>query len=382
MRSPHGHDADHEFRGELTRWLAENSPETRDAGTQDEEFETRRSWQRRLAADNWAAVAWPRRYGGREATSTQTAIFFQQITQAGAPLPANVLGLLLAGPTILRWGTNEQKNRFLPPIVTAEEIWCQGFSEPGSGSDLASLTTKAVKTDGGWTITGQKVWTSYARYADRCMLLARTGREPRHGGLTYFMMDMRQPGVRVQPLRDITGAAHFNEVFIDEAVVADEHVLGGEGNGWRTAMTTLASERSGLSLFHQVRMRQLLDRLVRQVVEDGRWDDVRVRDSIADLVSEVETLRLTVHRGLDTLERTGQPGPENSVTKLMWAQANQHLTQVAMDVLDTDVLLEDRGWSYEMLRSKGNSIEGGTSEILKNIIAERVLGLPRLPRRA
>jgi len=371
-------DTDRQFREELLGWLSSTPHDAVPAVGQDQEFEQRREWQRRLAGGGWAAVGWPAQYGGRDASATQSAIFFEEIARIGAPLPANVLGLLLAGPTILHWGTAEQKERYLPPIISADEIWCQGFSEPDSGSDLASVSTRATPTPGGWIVSGQKVWTSYAKYADRCMLLART--DPgatRHAGLSYFLLDMSQPQVRVRPLRDITGAAHFNEVFIDEAFVSADDVLGDVGNGWRVAMTTLNNERSGLSFFHQVRMRQFLDRLVREADVRGLLADVRIGDSLADVLARVEALRLTADRGLTTLERTGAPGPENSVTKLLWATTNQQLTQLAVDILGADAVTEGSSWSHELLRARGNSIEGGTNEILKNIVAERVLSLPR-----
>ncbi|MFL5821969.1 MAG: acyl-CoA dehydrogenase family protein, partial [Solirubrobacteraceae bacterium] len=255
-------DAETEFRDELRAWLAENEPGEPPAGGDDASYEWRRDFQRRLADGGWAAVHWPVEYGGRGATLTQSAIFFEELARAKAPLPANVLGLLLAGPTIMIWGTPEQKERFLGPIVTAEEIWCQGFSEPEAGSDLASLKTRAVKENGHWRITGQKVWTSGAQYSKWCMLVARTDTEaPKHKGLTYFLLDMEQEEVQVRPLRQITGEAEFNELFIEDAKVPDENMLGGVGNGWKVALTTLMNERAGLAFFLQVRLRQLLDRL-------------------------------------------------------------------------------------------------------------------------
>lgn len=207
-------------------------------------------------------------------TLTESAIFFEELARSRSPLPANVLGLLLAGPTIMTCGTRAQKDRFLAPILTAEEIWCQGFSEPDAGSDLASLKTRAVHDGDGWVVTGQKVWTSGAQHARWCMLVARTDPEaPKHQGLTYFLMDMDQPGVEVVPLRQITGAPEFNELFIDGARVADDGVLGGVGNGWKVALTTLMNERAGLAFFLQVRMRQVLDQLIDEAEAEGRLDD-------------------------------------------------------------------------------------------------------------
>src|ERR1700753_4050890 len=247
------------FREELRAWLADHDP-GREPDVEDANYEWRVDFQRALARDGWAAVHWPPEYGCRGATLTQSAIFFEELGRAGAPLPANVLGLLLAGPTIMSWGTPEQKERYLTPILTAEEIWCQGFSEPDAGSDLAALKTKAVKEGDEWVVTGQKVWTSGAQSSKWCMLVARTDFDaPKHKGLTYFLMDMEQPGVQVRPLVQITGEPEFNELFIEGARIPDENVLGGVGNGWRVALTTLMNERSGPAFFLQVRLRQLLD---------------------------------------------------------------------------------------------------------------------------
>jgi alkylation response protein AidB-like acyl-CoA dehydrogenase len=366
------------FRDELRAWLAENHPgeppETGDHGT----YQWRRDFQRRLADGGWAAVHWPVEYGGRGATLTESAIFFEELARAGTPLPANVLGLLLAGPTIMIWGSEDQKERFLGPIVTAEEIWCQGFSEPEAGSDLASLKTKAVKDNGGWVVTGQKVWTSGAQHSKWCMLVARTDTEaPKHKGLTYFLMDMEQDAVQVRPLRQITGEAEFNELFIEEARIADENVLGGVGNGWKVALTTLMNERAGLGFFLQVRLRQVLDEVFAEADRRGLLDDPVIADKLGELHLKTEVLRLTAYRGLTQIERYGQPGPEGSLTKWVWSETNQQLTQFAADLLGPEALTGGNRWSYELLRARGNTIEGGTTEILKNIVAERVLGLPK-----
>src|SRR5579859_2319360 len=367
------------FRDELREWLADNQlagePRYED---EDAHYAWRRDFQRRLAEGRWAAVHWPVDYGGRGATLTESAIFFEELARAGAPLPANVLGLLLAGPTIMTWGTPEQKERYLHPILTAEEIWCQGFSEPDAGSDLASLKTRAVREGDEWVITGQKVWTSGAQYAKWCMLVARTDTEvPKHKGLTYFLMDMEQPGVQVVPLRQITGSPEFNELFMDGARVPHDNVLGGIGNGWRVALTTLMNERAGLAFFLQVRLRQMLDQLVGEAAALGRLEDPVVADRIGELHLRAETLRLTAYRGLTSIEKYGQPGPEGSLTKWLWSDTNQQLTQFAADLLGLEALRAGGRWAYELLRARGNSIEGGTTEVLKNIVAERVLGLPK-----
>lgn len=367
------------FRDELRTWLADHDAGPEPHGDEPAHFAWRRDWQRQLAAGGWASVHWPVEHGGRGATVTESAIFFEELARAGRPLPGNVLGLLLAGPTIMTWGTDEQKDRHLGPILTAEEIWCQGFSEPGAGSDLAAVKTRAVRDGDGWSITGQKVWTSYAHHSKWCMLLARTDADApkKHQGLTYFLLDMEQPGIEVVPLKQITGEAHFNELFVEDARAADTDVLGGVGNGWKVALTTLMNERAGLAFFHQVRVRQLLSALTAAAEERGLLADPRVAERIGELDARVEVLRLTAYRGLTTLERYGQPGPESAVTKLMWSNANQALTQLAVDLLGPEALQTRSPWSYELLRARGNTLEGGTTEILKSIAAERVLGLPR-----
>jgi alkylation response protein AidB-like acyl-CoA dehydrogenase len=365
------------FQSELRTWFAHNDPGP-EPNDEDDNYAWRRAFQRALADDGLAAVHWPVEYGGRGATLTESAIFYEELGRSGSPLPANALGLLLAGPTIMTHGTQEQKDRYLAPILTAEEIWCQGFSEPDAGSDFASLKTRAVKDDGGWAITGQKVWTSGAQYSKWCMLVARSDPDvPKHKGLTYFLMDMAQDSVQVRPLRQITGEAEFNELFIDGAWIADENVLGGVGNGWQVALTTLMNERAGLAFFLQVRLRRLLDRLIDEAGARGLLDDPIVADRLGELHLRAEALRLTAYRGLTAIEKYGQPGPEGSLTKWMWSETNQQLTQCAADVLGPEALQADGRWAYELLRARGNSIEGGTTEVLKNIVAERVLGLPR-----
>lgn len=365
------------FRDELRAWLAAHHPGP-EPEEEDANFVWRRDFQRALADGGWAAVQWPIEYGGRGGTLTESAIFFEELARSRSPLPANVLGLLLAGPTIMTCGTQAQKDRFLAPILTAEEIWCQGFSEPDAGSDLASLKTRAERDGDGWVVTGQKVWTSGAQQARWCMLVARTDPEaPKHQGLTYFLMDMDQPGIEVVPLRQITGAPEFNELFIDGARVADDGVLGGVGNGWKVALTTLMNERAGLAFFLQVRMRQVLDQLIDEAQAEGRLDDPVVADRLGDLCLRAEVLRLTSYRGLTAVQKYGQPGPEGSLTKWMWSEANQQLAQLAADVLGPRTLEAGDRWAYELLRARGCSIEGGTTEILKNIVAERVLGLPK-----
>jgi alkylation response protein AidB-like acyl-CoA dehydrogenase len=370
-------DSERAFRDELRAWFADNPPGD-EPHDETSHFAWRREFERRLAAGGWAGVHWPVEYGGRGATLTESAIFFEELGRARAPLPANVLGLLLAGPTIMAWGTQDQKDRFLQPILTAEEIWCQGFSEPEAGSDLAALKTRAVKDGGDWVVTGQKVWTSAAQWSKWCMLVARTDPDvPKHKGLTYFLMDMEQEAVQVRPLRQITGESEFNELFIEEARIPDENVLGGAGNGWKVALTTLMNERAGLGFFLQVRMRRLLDAVFAEAAGRGLLDDSIVADRLGELHLKTEVIRLNAYRGLAATEKYGQPGPEGSLTKWMWSDTNQQLTQFAADLLGPPALESGGRWAYELLRARGNSIEGGTTEILKNIVAERVLGLPK-----
>src|SRR5829696_774480 len=366
------------FRDELRAWLAANHPGEEPEGD-EAAFEFRREWQRRLAADRWAGLSWPEEYGGRGATLVEQAIFNEEIAAARAPAVANVLGLVMGGPVVIAHGTGEQKERYLGPILTADEIWCQGFSEPESGSDLASLKTKAVRSDGGWTVTGQKVWTTLAQRAKWCMLVARTDPDaPKHQGLTYFLMDMDQDAVQVRPLVQITGEPEFNELFIEEAFIPDENVVGGVGNGWAVAITTLMHERSGIAFALRVQLKIELMELIKLIRGQGLENDPVVRQRLGQLYIEAEALRLNAWRGLTQIMKTGVPGPEGSLPKWQWSDGNQALTELAMDVLGPEAPRADSDWTYRFLRARAISIEGGTTEILKNIVAERVLGLPRM----
>jgi alkylation response protein AidB-like acyl-CoA dehydrogenase len=366
------------FRDELRAWLQTHTPGPEPHGDEDAHYAWRRYWQRQLHTGGWAGVHWPVEHGGRGASLTESAIFYEQLGHAHAPLPANALGLLLGGPTLMAWGSEQQQERYLVPILTAEEIWCQGFSEPDAGSDLAAIKTRAVRDGDGWAVTGQKVWTSTAQYAKWCMLVARTDpQSSRHKGLTWFLLDMQQDGVEVVPLKQITGESEFNELFLDGARIPDENVVGGVGNGWKVALTTLMNERAGLAFFLQVRLRQQLDRLLDAAAANGALGDARTADRLADLHVRTELLRLMAWKGLTTIERYGQPGPEGSLTKWLWSETNQLLVQTAVDVVGGEALHAGTPWSFELLRARGNSIEGGTTEILKSIVAERVLGLPR-----
>ena len=366
------------FRDEIRAWLETNHPGPVPRGD-EAEFEFTRKWQRKLHEGGWAGVSWPKEYGGRGATLIEQAIFGEEMARARAPRPANVLGLVMGGPVVIAHGSEEQKERFLEPILSAEEIWCQGFSEPESGSDLASLKTKAVRDDGGYRITGQKVWTTYAHEAKWCMLVARTDPDvPKHKGLSYFICDMEQDEIEVRPLRQITGEAEFNELFFEDAYVPEENLVGGEGNGWGVAITTLMHERAGLGGSAALGLSVALDELIGLAKERGMAEDPTVRERIAELKIGIEALRLGALRALTDQMKYGVPGPEGSISKLQWANLNQALTELAVEVGGLEVLRSDSHWAYRFLRARANSIEGGTSEVLKNIVAERVLGLPKL----
>jgi alkylation response protein AidB-like acyl-CoA dehydrogenase len=366
------------FRNELREWLEANNPGPEPPGD-EAAFKFRLDWQRKLADAGWAGISWPEEYGGRGATLIEQALFNEEIARSKAPQVANVLGLVMGGPVVIAHGTEEQKERYLKPILTGEEIWCQGFSEPESGSDLASLKTKAVKSNGEWVVTGQKVWTTYAHEAKWCMLVARTDQDvPKHKGLTYFLMDMEQEAVQVRPLRQITGEAEFNELFIEEARIPDENVVGGVGNGWMVALTTLLHERAGLAFGLQVALKIAIGELMEDIRERGLENDPVTRQRIAQLYIESECIRLNASRGLTQIMKTGIPGPEGSLTKWQWSDANQALTEMAMDIRGPEGPVNDSEWVYRFLRARANSIEGGTTEILRNIVAERVLGLPRM----
>jgi alkylation response protein AidB-like acyl-CoA dehydrogenase len=352
----------------------------------------RREWQLKLHEAGWAGISWPKEYGGRGATMIEQAIFAAEASRQEAPSPANVLGLAMGGPVVIAHGTEEQKARYLEPILTGEEIWCQGFSEPESGSDLASLKTRAVKDGDEWVVTGQKVWTTFAQYAKWCMLVARTDPDaPKHQGLTYFLMDMQQEGVQTRPLVQITGEGEFNEVFFEEARVPEANVVGGVGNGWSVAITTLMNERAGLAFGAISQIQNSLRRLGALASEtraDGgsAAEDSYFRQRIAQLHIEVETMRLNAYRGLTKTMESGIPGPEGSLGKWQWADINQDLTELALEIegaysplaRGSEHAVSGGAWQYAFLRSRANSIEGGTTDILKNIIAERVLGLPRM----
>jgi len=367
-------EAEAAFAEEVRAWLDEHLEVPGPFPTLDDEIAWGRTWQARLAADRWVGLTWPREVGGRGASPVQVAIFNMEYARAGAPQPVGRVGLNLAGPTLLAHGTPEQQARWLPGILDASEIWCQLFSEPDAGSDLASLQTRAVPVDGGWLLSGQKVWTSYAQFARWGICLARTDPDaPKHKGISYLVVDMEAAGIEIRPLVQITAEAEFNEVFLDEVFVPSEHLVGGLHQGWAVANTTLAHERGTTFPFkEQVVHEVYLDDLYRAALASGALDEVTVADDLADAFVALRVLRLHNWRTLSRLGRGLEPGPESSYVKLAWSDMSQHLSAVALDVAP-----DDPRWQRQWLWSKAASIAGGTSEIQKTIIGERVLGLPR-----
>jgi alkylation response protein AidB-like acyl-CoA dehydrogenase len=386
------------LRAEVRAWLKGNMPREwtrRVMASSDvprpEAYGFLRDWQRKMYDAGWVGLTWPKEYGGRGLTFMEEMIVQQEIALAKAPPILNILGVGMAGPTIIAYGTDEQKKRYVPRILSCEEIWCQGYSEPNAGSDLASLQTRAVKDGDHFVINGQKVWTSLAHIADYMMLLARTDPDAKkHKGITYFLLDMHAPGVTVKPLKQLTGDAEFNEVFFDNVRVHASQVLGGVNNGWAVGLTTLMYERLALGFGLQVRLRIALDGLVelaRKQEKNGRalTQDPVMRQKLAQLWIDSEALKYTGARGITKLLRGELPGPEASAGKMGWVETHQRIQELAMEVQGpyaqltrgSDWAQEGGVWQYTFLRSRANSIEGGTTEIQKNIIGERVLGLPK-----
>ena len=383
------------FRKEVRDWLEANLDREQiqtqlSVGPPEERIDHLRAWQAKLHEGGWAGVSWPKEYGGRGAGLMEQAIFYQEMARSKAPAPINVIGLGMAGPTIIVHGREDQKQRYLSKILSAEEIWCQGFSEPGAGSDLGALRSSAVEDGDHYVINGQKVWTTLAHVAKWCIFLARTDPDaPKHKGITYFLVDMESPGVEVRPLKQMTGTAEFNEMFFTDVRVPRENILGDLNDGWRVAMTTLMNERGTLGFALSVQARIALDELItkaKTLKRNGKpaIDDPVIRQRIAQLHVEIEALRLTGYRALSTVIKTGIPGPEGSLGKLLWSESMKRLTDLAMELYGPAGLTTEwkgdadlKRWSFAALRSRGNTIEAGTSEILRNIIAERVLGLPR-----
>ncbi|MCU1448532.1 MAG: Acyl-CoA dehydrogenase, partial [Acidimicrobiales bacterium] len=323
------------FAAEVRSWLAANLGEVPAFGSFDDEVEWGRRWQARLAAEGWVGIHWPAEYGGRGASPVQVAIFNAEYARARAPQLVNRVGLNLAGPTLLAHGSAQQKGRWLATILTATEIWCQLFSEPGAGSDLASLATRAVPVDDGWLLSGQKVWTSYAQYARWGICLARTDPDaPKHKGISYLVVDMQAPGIDIRPLTQITGEAEFNEVFFDEVFVPADHLVGGLNQGWSVANTTLAHERgTNFPFKEQVVHEVYLGELLSEAARLGRFDGPQVVDQLAQAYVELAVLRLHNWRTLSRLSRGLEPGPESSWVKLAWTDLTQHLSDAALDVV-------------------------------------------------
>jgi alkylation response protein AidB-like acyl-CoA dehydrogenase len=342
-----------------------------------------REFQRRIHASGYAGLSWPREYGGRAASLTEQAIYLEEYDRAGAPDRLNTLGEGLAGPTIIDFGTEEQKQRFLPPILTGEEIWCQLFSEPNAGSDLAALETRAQRDGSGWRITGQKVWTSRAQIAAHGILLARTG-GPRHKGISYFLLPMDADGVGVRPLRHMLGETEFNEVFLDDVYVPDNLRVGDVDAGWKVAMATLSYERVALAT-GRVNIRRLMDELIALIRESSAAGEViaadpALRRKVAELYARAQIQRINGLRALASMDK-GTPGPETSLGKLFSAPLVEDLADLACSLQGLDGQLDENGalgsWLRLAYQARGTSIAGGTTFIQRNIVAERVLGLPR-----
>jgi alkylation response protein AidB-like acyl-CoA dehydrogenase len=385
------------FRDEVRDWLERNLPRSwveRLHGGSDiprpDAYEFLRQWQGKLNEAGFMGLTWPKESGGRGLTFMEEMILQQEMALAKAPPVLNILAVGMAGPTIIAYGTEEQKKRYPPKMLSCEEIWCQGYSEPNAGSDLASVQTRAVKEGEYYVVNGQKVWTSLAHMADWMMLLARTDPDaPKHKGITYFLLDMKSPGVTVKPLKQITGDAEFNEVYFDNVRVHESQILGGVNNGWGVGLTTLMYERLALGFGIQVRLRIALDALVelaRHTVKNGVpvTQDPVMRQKLAQMWIDTEVFKYTGARAITKLLKGELPGPEASTGKMMWVEGHQRLQELAMEIEGPFSQLTQGSpwavagglWQHTFLRSRANSIEGGTTEIQRNIIGERVLGLP------
>lgn len=385
-----------EFRAKARKWLEENRPQTMsDRGfalpIDEESIRVSREWQRKLYEGGYLGISWPKDYGGQGLTIIESAIFNEEMARVRAPAPLNELGLSMGGPTILEHGTEEQKKRFVRKILTCEEVWCQGFSEPASGSDLAALQTKAVLGGDEFIVNGQKVWTSLGHIADWCMLLVRTdANAPKHKGISYLLVDMHSPGVTVQPLTQMTGEAEFNQMFFEDVRVPRENLLGPMNGGWGVALTTLMNERATLSLATVMRFRNTFEdlaELARRLLREGSCPVAPelIRQTLAQFYVDVESMKYLAYRNFSRLQRGGTPGPEGSISKLLWSELNQRMNEFALvlqgsraPLAEKSAYAADNGrWQYGLLRSRGNTIEEGTSEVQRGIIAERLLGLPK-----
>ncbi len=384
---------DKAFRAEVQAWMAEHVVGEFAAlggrgGSGDETFgfEVRQAWEKELAAGGWTCLGWPVEHGGRGASIAHQVIFNEEYVRAKAPGRVSILGEGLLGPTLIQYGTPAQQARFLPRIVDGTELWCQGYSEPNAGSDLAGVATRAELDGDEWVITGQKVWTSLAHQADWCFVVCRT--EPgsvRHRGLSYLLVPMDQPGVEVRPITQVTRTSEFNEVFFDGARTARDLVVGEPGQGWTVALATLAYERGVGLLGHLISFRRELDRVREVARENGRAADPVIRQRLARSYVELEILRFNTLRSLSGFDGPVAP-PEASITKLFWAGWHQRLGELAIDVLGPAGLVAEAA-PYELdefqrtfLFSRSETIYGGSDEIQRNIIGERVLGLPPEPK--
>jgi alkylation response protein AidB-like acyl-CoA dehydrogenase len=387
-------EEDEAFRKEFGKWLKENLPKTHRksdftiefmSGEEGDEWERRLEWHKKMYAGGWVAPYWPKEYGGRGASLTQQLLYNEELTRVSPPSLVNGQGIGLVGPTLMHWGSEEQRQRYLKPMLAAEEIWCQGYSEPGSGSDLASLQTRAVEDGDYFVVNGQKVWTSDAHHADMCFLLVRTDPDaPKHKGITYLLVDMHSPGITVRPLVQMTGDRGFNEMFFEDVRVPKKNIVGDKNNGWLVALTSLMYERRARDMTGIVR--ELVD-LAKAVRRNGSsaWDDDSVRQQIVQFACEAWGIKYTALRQLTRQLKGLPPGPESSIQKVAFSELNLRMQKFAMELLGpySQMLYEapfavDKGkWSYRMLAARGMIIGAGTSEIQRNIIGERVLGLPK-----
>jgi alkylation response protein AidB-like acyl-CoA dehydrogenase len=382
--------SDDQFRAELRSWLRDHPPPDAETPATPDEADALREWQRTLHSGRWVGINWPVEYGGRDASLRQVAIYNEELARAQAPPILGRAGVTLVGPTLMAHGTDEQRTRWMARILSGDDVWCQLFSEPDAGSDLAGLSTRAERRGGTYIVSGQKVWSSHARWADWGIALVRTDPDaPPHRGISMLAVPMTTSGVDVRPLRQITGDSEFNEVFLDEVEVPAENLIGPEHDGWRVANTTLANERGANFIWkeqvlHEAAIRDLWHTCARR----GTLADPVVRQRLAQVWIEVEIFRLHNVRTLTRLERGEELGSESSLVKLWWAAVSQRLADAAVAVLGSDALLtpeDDRAiaggqWVFRLLASRANSIQGGTSEIQRNVLGERLLGLPREPR--
>ncbi len=380
------------FRKEVRQWLERNLPDDLRgrafAASRADVDEVRRlrAWQRTLYEAGYVGIDWPREFGGRGASIVEVIILYQEMARAESPQIVNRGGVSMLGPTLMKHGTPAQQKRFLSKILSAEELWCQGFSEPNAGSDLANLQTRAVRDGDHFVINGQKVWTSMGHVADWCFVLVRTDPDaPKHKGLSFLLMDMKSPGVTIRPLRQITGEAEFNEMFLDNVRVPAENLVGKPNEGWGVALTTLAYERDVLTFIRHISLRNALHRLVRLVRERDRAADPVVRQKVASLWIGEQALQLNAYRSLTRILKGAQPGPEGSTSKLFWSHLDQELARVGTEVIGPYSQIAhgspwapDEGqWEFYELLARGSGIRAGTTEILRNILGERVLGLPK-----